>query len=94
MVGQGAVNNPVKLRLSDAHCRKAGGQSQARIHVDDGLTNIRAGCQTHGMGHALQPMLLSHGRRLRIEGNHCRQKHGIERAVVQARIHATEAVAE
>ena len=94
MVGQGAGDDAGKAVSLHAHGRQAGGQAQAGVHVVDGLRDVCGGCQPHGLGHALKPVLLLDGGRAGVEGDHRRQKHGVEGAVVQAWIDPAQAVAQ
>ena len=94
VVFQGAVNHLVKPRPLYPHGSQPLGQAQAGVHVCQSRGNVAGAGQAHGVGHFFQALLALHGLRLRIERDDCRQKHGVERAVVQAWLHTAQAVAE
>ena len=94
MVGQGPFDHVVKHLGRDAHDCQAGGQAQAGVHVLNGGGHVARRRQAHGMRHAFEPALCLHRCAGGVEADHGGQKHGIERAVVQARVHAAQAVAQ
>ena len=94
MILERAINHGAELCRLHPHGRQARRQAQAGTHVPDGIGNIAAAAQAHGMGHAVQAVFALHGFRFGVETHYRRQKHGIQRAVMQARVHAAQAVAQ
>ena len=94
MVGQGARDDFFKIAGAHTHRTESGGQFQACVHLADRLRDVAGRVQSHGARHTLQPFFVSNGFDAGVKVNNSGQKHGIQRAVVQPRVNAAQAVAQ
>ncbi len=96
MVGHRAGDHALEQVFAHAHGAQAGGQAQAGVHRGDGLGDLGAlvvaAGQAHRLHHALQAALAPDALGAGVEAHHGRQEDGVQRAVVQPRIRAAQAV--